>query len=250
MVMWIWIILGIALIILVTFILGSRRANVTHEISPAEGIEDVEVAKAYDKISQWPQFRLLRKVILRELKRHHPQGILVDIGCGPGYLIVDIVRLFPKLSIIGVDISEEMVLKAERNLSTLGFSDRTVFRKGDIHELPFESNSIDFVISTFSLHHWSEPVEAMHEIHRVLKQGGQFLIFDLRRDSPRLFFWLIRFAQIFILPSAMKRMNEPTSSVLASYTSDELNQMLTMTQFKNWHIQSGIFWSFVLGGKS
>lgn len=248
--MWTWIILGIIIIILATLLLGSRRINTTHQIGPAEGIEDIEVAKAYDKISQWPQFRLLRKLIIRELMRHHPQGILVDVGCGPGYLIVDVARLFPKLSIIGVDISEEMVHKAERNLCALGFGERTVFHKGDIHALPFESNSVDFIISTLSLHHWSEPIEAIQEIHRVLKQGGQFVLFDLRRDSPRLFYWLMRFAQTLILPSAMRRMNEPTSSILASYTSHELKQILIMTQFKNWRIQSGIFWSFVLGRKS
>lgn len=248
--MWIWILLGIALVILVIFVLGSRRIDVTRQIGPAEGIEDVETTMAYDRISQWPQFRLLRKMIIRELRRHHPQGILVDVGCGPGYLVVDVVRSFPRLSIIGVDISEEMMQKAEKNLSVLGFGERAVFRKGDIHDLPFESNSVDFVISTLSLHHWSEPIKAIHEIHRVLKQGGQFLLFDLRRDSPRLFYWLMRFAQIFILPSVMRRMNEPTSSVLASYTSPELKQMLAATQFKQWSVQKDIFWSFVSGRKN
>ncbi|MFC1912689.1 class I SAM-dependent methyltransferase [Chloroflexota bacterium] len=248
--MWIWILLGIVLIILVILVIGSRRIDVTHQIGPAEGIEDVETTKAYDRISQWPQFRLLRKMIIRELRRHHPQGILADIGCGPGYLIVDVVRSFPKLSIIGMDISEEMTQKAEKNLSALGFGEGVVFRKGDIHDLPFESNSIDFIISTLSLHHWSEPIKAIREIHRVLKREGQFLLFDLRRDSPRLFYWLMRFAQTFILPSAMRRMNEPTSSVLASYTFPELKQMLAATQFKQWNVKKGIFWSFISGRKN
>jgi len=248
--MWIWIISGIALIVLVTLILGSQRVNVKCHTGPDEGIEDIEVAKAYDRISQWPQFVCLRKMIIRELRRCHPQGILADIGCGPGYLTADIAKLFPHLSIIGVDISEEMMQKAIANLSMLGFGERAIFRQGDIHKLPFDPNSVDFIITTLSLHHWSEPAKAIHEIHRVLKPGGQFLIFDLRRDSPRLFYWIMRFAQTIILPSAMSRINEPTSSALASYTSVELKEILSATPFKHYSIQPGIFWSFIFGRKN
>lgn len=247
--MWIWIVLAIALIILVTLIIGSRRVDVARCISPEEGIEDIEVTEAYDRISKWPQFRFLRKLIVRELRRCHPQGVLADIGCGPGYLMADISKSFSQISIIGVDISEKMIQKATGNLSALGFSERTSFRQGDIHDLPFESNSLDFLISTLSLHHWSKPAKAINEMHRVLKTGGQFLLFDLRRDSPRLFYWVMRFAQAIVLPSPMGRMNEPTSSVLASYTPFELKELLSVTPFKYFSIQTGIFWSFVVGQK-
>ena len=159
------------------------------------------------------------------------------------------VKSFPHVSIIGVDIAEEMVQKAAKNLSSLGLSDKVRFRQGDIQELPFETSSLDFLVSTLSLHHWSEPKQAMQEIDRALKPGGQFLIFDLRRDSRRLFYWLIRFAQIFILPSALKRINEPTRSLLASYTPVELEALLSMTSFKQWKIKLGFGWVFVWGRK-
>ena len=248
--MWIWGISGIAIIVIVMLILGCRRVNIIRHISPEEGIEDVEAIKAYDRISQWPQFRLLRKLIIIELKKHNPQGVLVDVGCGPGYLMADLRRTFKELSITGVDISEEMIQKASKNMSATGFQEETSFRQGDIQALPFEDNSLDFVISTLSLHHWSEPMQALHEIHRVLKPAGQFLLFDLRRDSPRLFYWLIRFAQIFILPATMKRINEPTSSLLANYTPIELANILKVTPFTQWNIKQGIFYLFAFGEKS
>ncbi len=248
--MWIWILTGLLLIVLALLIAGSIRLDTPRRVGPDEGITDIEVARGYDKISRWPQFRLLRKLIIAELRRCHPQGTLVDIGCGPGYLIADILRAFPELSVIGVDIAEEMLQQAAGNLSNPAFSEKISFRQGDIHQLPFENGSVDFVVSTLSMHHWSEPSKAINEIHRVLKPGKRFLLFDLRRDSPRLFYWIMRIAQTFFLPAAVSRINEPTGSALASYTSSELKQILAETPFKEWNIKQGIFWSFVVGEKT
>ena len=248
MAIWAWVIVAIVLLILIILSVGLRRLNFPRKVSP-EGLEDDEVVLAYDKISRWPQFKLLRWLIVTELKRHNPDGILADVGCGPGYLIAVMAKSLPNLSIIGVDISQEMVQKAAQNLSSLGLAEKVSFRQGDIQKLPFEANSLDFVVSTFSLHHWSEPNQALHEIYRVLKPGGQFLIFDLRRDSRRLFYWLIKFAQTFVIPSVMKRAKEPTGSLLASYTPVELEAFLSKTSFKQKKIKPGIGWLFVLGRK-
>jgi len=248
--MWIWVVSGLAIIAIVILLLGYHRVSNKRQTSPEEGIEDSETVQAYNRISKWPQFELLRKLIIRELKRHNPHGLLVDIGCGPGYLITDMRRNFKDLSIIGVDISDEMLREASKNVSAIGSKENTSFRQGDIHALPFEDNSVDYIISTLSLHHWSEPKQALNEIHRVLEPEGQFLLFDLRRDSPRLFYWLIRFAQIFILPTPMRRMNEPTSSLLANYTPSELTEIIGETSFKQYSIKKGIFWLFVLGRKN
>jgi ubiquinone/menaquinone biosynthesis C-methylase UbiE len=247
--MWTWIITGLVIILLAVLITGFRRRNIVRRVGPDEGIEDIEVASGYDKISQWPQFRLIRKLIIGELRRCEPKGTLVDIGCGPGYLTVDILKAFPHLTVTGMDIAGEMVQKASGNVSRLGFGARAGFYQGDIHGLPFESGSVDFVVSTLSMHHWTDPSLAVSEIYRVLKPGSGFLLFDLRRDSPRLFYWIIKFAQWFILPASMGRIDEPTSSALASYTPSELGKILSGTPFAAWNIKKGVFWAVVSGRK-
>ena len=246
--MWIWFVLALVFLLLVVLIIGCRRQSISRKVS-RESIEDVEVVQAYDRISRWPQFRFLRRIIVSELRRHHPEGVLVDVGCGPGYLIATMTRAFPQLDIVGVDIAEEMLQKATKNLSSPDLAEKVSFRRGDIRELPFDDNSVDFVVSTLSLHHWSEPKQSLREIHRVLKPSGQFLIFDVRRDSRKMLYWLIRFAQTFILPSALRRINEPTGSFLASYTPAELKVLLSVTSFKQWRIQPGFGWVFVWGCK-
>jgi len=244
---WIWIILTIVRIVLL--IPSLRRVRTERSVGPEEGIEGDETVRAYDRISHWPPFKILRMLAVRELKKLEPRGTLADIGCGPGYFTGDTARAFPHLKIIGVDISEEMLQRAEQNASRAHHETQISFRQGDIHELPFEDNSLDFAVSTLSLHHWAEPVKALGEIHRVLKPRGQFLIFDTRRDSPKFFYHLLKLGQIFILPAPMKQKNEPTSSILASYIPAEVQEFLDKTPFGERTVKPGIFWLFASGRK-
>ncbi len=95
----------------------------------------------------------------------------------------------------------------------------------------------------------TQPKQAMEEVNRVLKPKGQFLIFDVRRDRRRLLYWLIRFAQTFILPDTMKRINEPTNSFLAGYTPTELDDLISRSPFDGWMVKQGIFWTFIWGSR-
>ena len=244
----VYFIISFIIILLVVLILALQRVTVPRRVS-REGIENKDVVEAYDRISRWPQFRVLRRIAIAELKRYRPEGVLADVGCGPGYLIANLVSSFPHLSIIGVDIADEMLTKAKENLALSGVNREINFRQGDIRELPFQAGSIDFVVSTLSLHHWSKPDKAIEEIYRVLKPGGQFLIFDVRRDAYRLVYWLVRFAQSFILPSALKQSNEPTGSFLAAYTQNEVKDILRITSFRQWETRPGPFWLFIWGQK-
>jgi ubiquinone/menaquinone biosynthesis C-methylase UbiE len=187
---------------------------------------------------------------VRELKRHNPSGTLADLGCGPGYLLQLIAKEIPRLDLIGVDISEEMLRKAATNLSTLGRDNTAQFKQGDIQKLPLEDDSVDFVVSTLSLHHWSDPKSAFKEIHRVLRHEGQFLLFDLRRDPQRWFLWLTSFAQKVMLRAfgaeAIRRLNEPTGSVLSSYTPSEIEAVLEATPFTR-KLKEGAAWFFLWG---
>ena len=248
--MWLTIVLVAGVVaFLLLVVVASRNVTIPRQIGPDEGIDDTDIIQAYDRISKWPQFKVIRRIIVNELKRHHPRNTLVDVGCGPGYLLVDMARAFSDLEFIGVDISQQMLERATNNITGSRLGERISFRAGDIQGLPFEPNSLDFVISTLSLHHWLQPKRGFLEISRVLKPGGQFLIFDLKRNSPRLVYWLMRFAQSLILPNALGRINEPTSSFLASYTTSEIEAIIADTGFKTWRVHTGLFWAFTWGQK-
>ena len=214
-----------------------------------EGIEDLDAAQAYDRISRWPQFRLLRRIIARELARYRPEGSLADIGCGPGRLVMLIAQRHPHLRVVGLDAADEMIRAASLNVSSQNLSDRVEFRKGDVSNLPLPDGTLDFVVSTLSLHHWSHPSHGLGQMHRVLRPGGQVLLFDLRRDPRRFFYWLLRFAQAIVVPTGLRRIGEPLGSLLSSYTVAELEGLLGRSKFTEWRIAGGAGWVFVWARK-
>jgi ubiquinone/menaquinone biosynthesis C-methylase UbiE len=223
---------------------GARRIVLPRQ-SGLKAIEDPAVASAYDRISDWPQFRVLRRMVAGRLARCHPEGLLVDIGCGPGRLAILIAQRHPGLHIVGVDASDEMIRTATSNASSLGLNKRVEFRLGDVANLPMPDGVVDLAVSTLSLHHWSDPIRSLCEIHRVLKPGGQLFLFDLRRDPRRFFHWLLHFAQGVVVPSALRHANEPLGSAQSSYTLTEIQDLLASLPFRDWKIDGGAGWLFV-----
>jgi ubiquinone/menaquinone biosynthesis C-methylase UbiE len=111
-------------------------------------------------------------------------GRVLDIGTGPGRLLIKIHEKAPGLSVYGVDISAAMVAKAEENLSEAGLAGNITVREAGVASLPFDDNYFDLVASTASFHHWKDPVAGLNEIHRVLRPGGTALVYDLVADTP------------------------------------------------------------------
>ncbi|MGA2820932.1 MAG: methyltransferase domain-containing protein [Anaerolineales bacterium] len=243
---------GIILILVGLAVLVSALAlGRTHPPrSPAlGGIENPDTAFAYDRISNWPQFSLLRRMVVARLARCKPAGTLADIGCGPGQLAILIAEQFGDLRVIGIDTAGEMVKAGTSKASALGLEGRLEFRRGEVERLPLPDSSLDLAISTLSLHHWSNPTGGLGEIYRVLGPGGRLLLFDLRRDSRRIFSWFLRFAQAIVVPRALRIANEPLGSLLASYTPAELQGLLRRSPFKEWRIEEGVGWLFVWATK-
>jgi SAM-dependent methyltransferase len=54
------------------------------------------------------------------------------------------------------------------------------FVVGDVASLPFSDGSFDLVVSTLSMHHWTDPTQGLAEISRVLGTDGRALVWDLR----------------------------------------------------------------------
>lgn len=62
------------------------------------------------------------------------------------------------------------------NLDVRGFGNGEPSLIGDAHQLPFKDAALDMVVSKDTLEHFVEPRIAANEVHRVLKEGGQFII--------------------------------------------------------------------------
>jgi SAM-dependent methyltransferase len=104
---------------------------------------------------------------------------VVDLGCGAGndiFVARPLVGVTGKL--IGIDFTDEMLEKANKNKTKLG-ADNVEFKKGEIENLPLDENSADVIISNCVLNLVPDKNKAFSEIYRTLKPGGHFCVSDI-----------------------------------------------------------------------
>jgi arsenite methyltransferase len=104
---------------------------------------------------------------------------VIDLGSGAGNdCFVARELTGEEGTVIGIDMTEAMIRKANENAKKLGFTN-VHFRMGDIEKMPVTANKADVVISNCVLNLVPDKVQAFDEIYRVLKPGGHFSISDV-----------------------------------------------------------------------
>jgi ubiquinone/menaquinone biosynthesis C-methylase UbiE len=191
--------------------------------------------------------RLMRQLVAARAVRMASEGEAVDLGCGPGQLVIAMARQAPALHVIGVDLSDEMLAQAGENAQSAGLAGQVSYRHGDARQIPFPDGSLDLVVSTMSLHHWADPVSVLNEIARVLRPGGSYLIFDLRRDMVAPGYLLIWFATNVVVPRALRRVREPLGSLNAAYTIGEAMELAGQSHLTGWRVTAGPLWLTIEG---
>ena len=79
---------------------------------------------------------------------------IVDIGTGPGLLLIAVATRLPTATIIGIDPAEPMRAAAARRLDRAHLTDRVALMAGAAERLPLPDRSVDLVVSTLASHHW------------------------------------------------------------------------------------------------
>jgi demethylmenaquinone methyltransferase/2-methoxy-6-polyprenyl-1,4-benzoquinol methylase/phosphoethanolamine N-methyltransferase len=108
-----------------------------------------------------------------------PGDTVLDMGCGPGSLTIRAkMRAGQSGQVYGVDPSPEMIEVARRNAAEAGVA--VNFQLGVAEALPFETGTMDVVVSRLVMHHLPGDLKqrAFAEIQRVLKPGGYCLVVD------------------------------------------------------------------------
>ncbi len=104
---------------------------------------------------------------------------VLDLGSGAGNdAFIAAREVGPEGRVIGVDMTEAMIEKANVNKQKIG-ADNVEFRFGDIEQLPVEDASIDVILSNCVLNLVPDKAKAFSEMYRVLKPGGSFSVSDI-----------------------------------------------------------------------
>jgi ubiquinone/menaquinone biosynthesis C-methylase UbiE len=119
--------------------------------------------------------------IAKNVIQNIDKGVLIDIGSGTGFLSIEIAKGAPNLIVYGIDLSSKMVEIASGNARGLK---NVMFKLANAVNLPFNNNSIDFIVSTGSFHHWKHPLKVFNECYRVLKANQEAWIYDGCYNPP------------------------------------------------------------------
>jgi arsenite methyltransferase len=110
-----------------------------------------------------------------------------DAGCGSGWLSRLIARRVTQGRVVGMDVSDEMIRHARRDSVNVG---NLVFIVGGVNEIPWESHFFTCVVSVESSYYWPDPARGLHEIFRVLREGGStWILINYYRDNPYSHQW-------------------------------------------------------------
>lgn len=199
-------------------------------IEQEEAITGIQEVRKYAR-EQKKLMGLLYRPFLKDLRAFNTSGRYLEIGAGPGLLAIVIAENNPHVNITAVDISPDMVAVANEYIRERKLQDRIRYLQVDVNDKNAiqELGRFDLVYSTFSMHHWKDPVTSISNLWGSVDDNGRLYIYDLTRV-----WWL------YYLPLK----GGDIGSIRASYTTSELRAIVQRAGLPNYEIKS--FFPFFL----
>ncbi len=144
---------------------------------------------------------------------------VLDIGCGPGTVSLNLARKYPDLHITGIDASAAMIRQCEATAAQEGLRN-TGFTEMNAAAIEFPESSFDLIVSNLAFPFFAKPKESMRGIHSALRRGGCVIVSVPGRNTWKEFFevaeealgdslqfakpFLTKFDRAEVLPPAME----------------------------------------------
>lgn len=183
------------------------------------------------------QFTGIFNHTVKLLKQYPDTLSLADVGCGGGLFILNLSKKFPKMNLLGLDISQEAIKLAQQELNEWNKHHRTpnvTFQLQQPDEFILTRESIDIILLTFVCHHFEdEPLieflkKTVNAIRTVL------IINDLHRSSIAYWFYKI-FSPILFKNRLIT--HDGLISIQRSFTRKELHHLLQRAEITNYKIK-------------
>ncbi|HMQ50018.1 MAG TPA: bifunctional demethylmenaquinone methyltransferase/2-methoxy-6-polyprenyl-1,4-benzoquinol methylase UbiE [Saprospiraceae bacterium] len=140
-----------------------------------------------------------RKKAIRQIKPEN-QAYILDVATGTADVALEISRQFKSSTIIGIDISKEMLAIGRQKIAKRQLSDKIELQQGDSENLPFSDNTFDAITVAFGVRNFENLEKGLAEMYRVLKPGGQLVVLEFSKPKSFPFKQLYNFYFKNILP--------------------------------------------------
>jgi len=122
--------------------------------------------------------------VLKEIEeRSFKDFKILEVGCGAGKILQEIVsELKPRVT-VGLDISRAMARITRKNMLKSSKYSSVYLIVADAHKMPIREGCFDLLVSTGTLHHIKRPDELFKECSRVLKKNGEAWIYEFSYDA-------------------------------------------------------------------
>ena len=111
------------------------------------------------------------------------EGEILDLGTGTALIPVELCQKVPEARVLAVDLAENMIRVARRNVEKAGLGDRLRVQRIDAKRLPLGDGQFATVISNSIVHHVPNPHDVLDEAWRVTARGGLLFFRDLLRPK-------------------------------------------------------------------
>ncbi|TWU26870.1 C-methyltransferase CouO [Novipirellula galeiformis] len=109
---------------------------------------------------------------------------VIDLGCGPAILSIEIASRAPTIEVMGIDLSGEMLDLAKIEIDLAGMLYQISLHQADAKSMePYEDEIADTVVSNSLLHHLENPASTIKTAMRLVKTEGRVFIRDLMRPD-------------------------------------------------------------------
>jgi ubiquinone/menaquinone biosynthesis C-methylase UbiE len=227
--------------------------SLAQRVPERSAMEPKPLARLYAAVTRLPMMRAAhRRFVAGVLAQGVAAGTCLDLGTGPGYVAVQVALQRPGLQMVGLDLAAHMAELAKQRAARAGLDGQALWPQADGHILPFADDSFDLVVSSFALHHWSEPVRVLDEIARVLrrprpaegKPGGRYYITDLSRETNLLqqLFAYGSIPAVSLLFGSYGGYGGYYESVRAGYTRDEAQALLARSKLSRGEVRLESTW--------
>ena len=147
------------------------------------------IASCYDRLNRVLSVGIdvgWRKKAIRQLKADNPKQIL-DVATGTADMAIMACRLLRPTSVVGIDISEQMLEFGRKKVEKEGFTEIIQLQAGDSETINFIDNSFDAVMVAFGVRNFENLENGLREMFRVLKPGGKLVVLEFSRPRTRIF---------------------------------------------------------------